>query len=151
MSVQQNPAPSANSLDPGSPQTQRGRGEIGPCKNATAYRTVSLCDPEGQKAMRRLARFLGIVSDSRSLIFHSKSGGPLLETNILNQELYPALQALGLEEAGMHAFRRGCNPAMGTCRSKPGCYSSADGSCLRCDDGTTLAKFLSNKSATNFP
>ena len=88
---------------------QRGRGEIGPCKNATAYRTVLLCDPEGQKAMRRLARFLGIVSDSRSLIFHSKSGGPLLETNILNQGLYPALEALGLEQAGMHAFRRGCN------------------------------------------
>ena len=88
---------------------QRGRGEIGPCKNATAYRTVLLCDPEGQKAMRRLARFLGIVTDPRSLIFHSKRGGPLLETNILNQGLYPALEALGLEQAGMHAFRRGCN------------------------------------------
>ena len=85
---------------------QRGRGEIGPCKNATAYRTVLLCDPEGQKAMRRLAR-LGIVSDPRSLIFHLKRGGPLLETNILNQGLYPALEALGLEQAGMHAFRRG--------------------------------------------
>jgi hypothetical protein len=45
--------------------------------------------------MWRLARFLGIVSDSRSLIFHSKGGGPLLETNILNQGLYPALEALG--------------------------------------------------------
>ena len=88
---------------------QRGRGEIGPCKNATAYRTVLLCDPEGQKAMRRLARFMGIVSDSHALIFHSKRGGPLLETNILNQGLYPALEALGLEQAGMHAFRRGCN------------------------------------------
>jgi integrase len=88
---------------------QRGRGEIGPCKNATAYRTVLLCDPEGHKAMRRLARFLGIVADSRSLIFHSNGGGPLLETNILNQGLYPALEALGLEQAGLHAFRRGCN------------------------------------------
>jgi integrase len=88
---------------------QRGRGEIGPCKNATAYRTVLLCDPEGQKAMRKLARFLGIVTDSRSLIFHSKRGGSLLETNILNRGLYPALEALGLEQAGMHAFRRGCN------------------------------------------
>jgi len=83
---------------------QRGRGEIGPCKNATAYRTVLLCDPEGKKALRRLARFLGIVTDSRSLVFHSKRGGPLLETNILNRGLYPALETLGLEKAGMHAF-----------------------------------------------
>jgi hypothetical protein len=44
--------------------------------------------------MRKLARFLGIVTDSRLLIFHSKRGGPLLETNILNQGLYPALEAL---------------------------------------------------------
>lgn len=88
---------------------QRGRGEIGPCKNATAYRTVLLCDPGGQKAMQRLARFLGIVTHSRSLIFHSKGGGQLLEINILNQGLYPALEALGFEQAGMHAFRRGCN------------------------------------------
>src|SRR5436190_15300452 len=49
------------------------------------------------------------LTDSLSLIFHSKRGGPLLETNILNQGLYPALEALGLEKAGMHAFRRGCN------------------------------------------
>ncbi len=88
---------------------QRGRGEIGPCKNATVYRTVLLCDTEGQKAMRKLARFLGIVTDSSSLVFHSKPGGSLLETNILNQGLYPALEAQGLEKAGMHAFRRGCN------------------------------------------
>jgi integrase len=88
---------------------QRGHGEIGPCKNATAYRTVLLFDPEGQKALRKLRRFVGIASDGRSLIFHSKRGRPLFETNILNQGLYPALEALGLEQAGMHAFRRGCN------------------------------------------
>jgi integrase len=73
---------------------QRGRGEIGPCKNATAYRTVLLCDPEGRKAMRKLARLLGIVTDSQSLIFHSKRGGPLLGTNILNQGLHPAPETL---------------------------------------------------------
>jgi integrase len=31
---------------------QRSVGKIGPCKNATAYRTVLLRDLEGQKAMR---------------------------------------------------------------------------------------------------
>jgi integrase len=76
---------------------------------AAAYRTFLLCDPESQKAMRKLARFLGIVIDSRSFIFRSKRGGPLLETNIPNQGLYPALEALGLEQAVMHALRRGCN------------------------------------------
>lgn len=88
---------------------QRDQGKIGPCKNATAYRTVLLGDPEGQKAMHRLRRILESVSDSRSLLFQSKSGGPLLATNILNQGFYAALRALGLEKAGLHAFRRGCN------------------------------------------
>jgi integrase len=59
--------------------------------------------------MYRMRRILEGVSDSRSLIFHSKSGGPLLVTTILNQGFYAALHALGLEKAGLHAFRRGCN------------------------------------------
>jgi len=42
-------------------------------------------------------------------VFQTKRGGPLLETTILNQGLHPALEALGLPKAGMHAFRRGCN------------------------------------------
>jgi len=59
--------------------------------------------------MFSLKRILDGVSNSRSLIFHSKSGGPLLATNILEQGFYVALEALGLEKAGLHAFRRGCN------------------------------------------
>ena len=88
---------------------QKSRGEAGPCKNAAAYRTVLLFDPEGNKALQRLRRFLGTVSNSATFVFRSKRGSPVLETNILNQGLYPALEALGLEQAGMHAFRRGCN------------------------------------------
>ncbi len=88
---------------------QRGKGEAGPCKNAAAYRTVLLFDPEGQKAMQKLRRLMGSVSNSASFVFHSNGGNPLRETNILNQGLYPALEALALEQAGMHAFRRGCN------------------------------------------
>ena len=38
---------------------QRNNGEIGPCKNAAAYRIVVLRDVEGQKAMRTLKQFLG--------------------------------------------------------------------------------------------
>ncbi len=59
--------------------------------------------------MQKLRRFLGSASDPANFVFHTNRGNPLLETNILNQGLYPALEALGLEQAGMHAFRRGCN------------------------------------------
>jgi integrase len=89
---------------------QRNGGKIGPCKNVAAYRTVYLGDAEGRKAMERLKQFLGPhPRPSDALIFHSKRGAPLLQTTIVNQGLYLALEALGLRKAGLHAFRRGCN------------------------------------------
>jgi integrase len=39
---------------------QRNNGVIGPSKNAATYRTVSLRDAEGQKAMRTLKQVLGV-------------------------------------------------------------------------------------------
>jgi integrase len=42
-------------------------------------------------------------------VFHSRNGSPLRETNVLADGLHPALNAVGLPKAGMHAFRRGCN------------------------------------------
>ncbi len=87
---------------------QRSNGMIGPCKNAAAYRTVVLRDPEGQKAIRALTRLLG-ASLPDELVFRSRTGGALLETTILNQGLHPALKALGLSKGGLHGFRRGCN------------------------------------------
>lgn len=80
-------------------------GQIGPCKNVSAYRTVVLADAQGQHAMRNLRHFV----KQDGLIFRSKSGGPLMENSILVQGLHPALKKLGLPKAGMHAFRRGCN------------------------------------------
>jgi integrase len=88
---------------------QRSAGKIGECKNVAAYRTVHLGDPEGQEAMQRLKRFLDPAPCPSILVFRSKRGGPLLETTILNQGLYPALKSLDLKQAGLHAFRRGCN------------------------------------------
>jgi len=88
---------------------QRSAGKIGPCKNVTAYRTVLLLDSEGQRAMRQLRRFVGDAPSLNALVFHSKRGGPLMETTILSQGVHPALKALGLKKAGMHALRRGCN------------------------------------------
>jgi len=80
-------------------------GQIGPCKNVSAYRTVVLADLQGQHAMQKLKQFL----KQDGLIFRSKRGGPLVENSILVQGLHPALKKLGLPKAGMHAFRRGCN------------------------------------------
>jgi integrase len=78
---------------------------IGPCKNVTAYRTVVLADSEGRAAMQSLKDFL----KHDGLVFQSQHGGPLAETTILTQGLHPAVTALNLPKAGMHAFRRGCN------------------------------------------
>ncbi|HEX2711312.1 MAG TPA: tyrosine-type recombinase/integrase, partial [Candidatus Acidoferrales bacterium] len=85
------------------------KGEIGPCKNAAAYRTVLLRDVEGQKAMRELKCFLGEETDPDALVFRTKNGTPIQETTVLKQCLHPAAKALGLPKAGMRALRRGCN------------------------------------------
>jgi integrase len=84
--------------------------EIGPCKNAAAYRTILLADREGKEALRVLKSYLANKEPHPcSLLFHSGNGSPLRETNVLHDGLHPALRALGLPQAGMHAFRHGCN------------------------------------------
>ena len=80
-------------------------GQVGPCKNVSAYRTVVLADVEGIYAMQKLKQYI----KQDGLLFRSKSGGPLVENTILVQGLHPALKKLGFLKAGMHAFRRGCN------------------------------------------
>jgi integrase len=80
-------------------------GQIGPCKNVAAYRTVVLADSEGQYAMQKLKQFI----KQDGLVFRSKRSGPLVENTILVQGLHPAIKNLNLPKAGMHAFRRGCN------------------------------------------
>lgn len=72
---------------------QRNNGTIGPCKNAAAYRTVLLHDPEGKESTRELKHLLMRRPDAEAQVFRSQRGGPLLETTILNQGLYPALKA----------------------------------------------------------
>lgn len=83
---------------------------IGPCKNAAAYRTVLLADAEGREAMSLLRRFLGQRQlDRNALVFCSANGSTLRETLVLRYGLHPALEAVKLPQAGMHAFRHGCN------------------------------------------
>jgi integrase len=83
--------------------------KIGPCKNAAAYRTVLLADAEGKEALSVLKRFLKGPQTPSSFVFCSKLGAALRETYVLHRVLHPVLKALGLPQAGMHAFRHGCN------------------------------------------
>jgi integrase len=83
--------------------------EIGPCKNAAAYRTILPADSEGREALAMLKRFLTGPQNPNGLGFRSKRGSPLRETNVLHEILHPVLKALGLPQAGMHAFRHGGN------------------------------------------
>ena len=87
------------------------QGKIGPCKNAAAYRTILLHDAEGKEALETLRDFLKKhpQPNPNGLIFHSRHNTPLRENNVLHDGLHPALRALGLPQAGLHTFRRGCN------------------------------------------
>jgi hypothetical protein len=56
-----------------------------------------------------LERFLKGNQNPTSLVFHSKRGSPLRETNVLHIFLHPILKTLKLPQAGMQAFRHGCD------------------------------------------
>jgi integrase len=63
----------------------------------------------GRKALAMSKRLLKGRRDPNALVFHSKRGSPLRETTVLNEILHPVLSVLRLPQAGMHAFRHGCN------------------------------------------
>jgi site-specific recombinase XerD len=85
-------------------------GKVGPCKNATAYRTVLLADLEGKEAMRILKAFVGErIQDSAAYVFSSNRKTPLRASQMLRTALHPALKVLSLPQDGLHGFRRGCN------------------------------------------
>jgi integrase len=87
------------------------QGKIRPCRNAAAYRTIVLHDAQGKEALEALRKFLKKYPQPNpsGLIFHSRHNTPLRENNVLHDGLHPALRALTLPQAGLHAFRRGCN------------------------------------------
>ena len=82
---------------------------IEPCKKVAAYRTVLLADAEGREALLMLKRFLKGPQTQTSFVFRSKRGTALCETSVLHTFLRPVLRTLGFPQAGMHAFRHGCN------------------------------------------
>jgi len=99
----------ANTIRVDESSDQCSRGKVGPCKNVSAYRTVLLLDREGKEAMRLLKQFVKENDSRHRLVFYSQNDTPLLETNVIHDGLHPALKALGLPRAGLHAFRHGCN------------------------------------------
>ena len=56
-----------------------------------------------------LKRFLKGNQSPSAFVFCSERGFPLRETDVLHEFLHPVLKALGFRQAGMHAFRHGCN------------------------------------------
>ena len=97
--------------------------KIGPCKNAAAYRTVVLADSEGKQAMKLLQEFLDSrLANSNELLFPSPQNTALRATNVLREALHPVLKALGLPQAGLHAFRHGCNRRWELTGMNPACH-----------------------------
>jgi len=97
--------------------------KIGPCKNAAAYRTVVLADSEGKQAMKLLQEFLGArLANSNELLFPSPQSTALRVTNVLREALHPVLKNLGLPQAGLHAFRHGCNRRWELSGMNPACH-----------------------------
>ncbi|MHB8527453.1 MAG: tyrosine-type recombinase/integrase [Candidatus Acidiferrales bacterium] len=87
-----------------------GTIKVGTCKNVAAYRTVLLADREGNEALGKLRTFVADrAQEPNALVFPSRQNTPLHESNVMHRVLHPALKALGLPRAGMHAFRHGCN------------------------------------------
>lgn len=85
-------------------------GQVGPCKNAAAYRTVFLGDAEGRAAMQALKTFVaGRLQNPKALVFATANETPLQQSHVLRRGLHPTLKALGLPKTGLHAFRHGCN------------------------------------------
>ena len=73
------------------------------------------------RALRRLVR----TSLPDELVFRSRSGGPFLETTILNQGLHPALKARSTE-GRIGRISTGLQPAMGTHWNQPHRHPAPD-------------------------
>jgi len=69
-------------------KTENGEREIDPPSNVAKLLVDFICDRKS------------------GLLFRSRSGKQLHQSNILRRHLHPALAAVGFEKAGNHAFRR---------------------------------------------
>jgi integrase len=76
------------------------QGKVQTPKAPNSYRTVDL-HPDVAKL---LSDFIGDRKDGFS--FHTSTGKPLGQSNILRRSLHPVLETLGIKRCGFHAFRR---------------------------------------------
>ena len=76
------------------------RSELQAPKTRTAVREIDVAESIGDL----LREFIG---DRKSgLLFKTKSGKPLSQSNIIRRHLHPLLKELGIPRTGFHAFRR---------------------------------------------
>jgi integrase len=66
---------------------------------------------------RLLVEFMG--DRKCGLLFRTRSGKPLSQSNILRRHLHPALEEVGFEKAGAHSFRRFRNTYLSNFTSCP--------------------------------
>jgi len=65
-----------------------------------AVRDIELCD-EMAEVLRAY-----VATRNRGLLFSTRSGRPISQSNLLRRVLHPILKQVGIEPAGYHAFRR---------------------------------------------
>jgi Phage integrase family len=106
--------------------------KIGPCKNAAAYRTVLLADSQGKEALSMLKRFLEGNQSPSALVFRSKRGSPLRETNVLHESSFEDPRASTSRDAGVPSRLQS---QMGVSRDESCRTAATDGTQLFCDDG----------------
>lgn len=68
-------------------------------KTSNGDRIIDL-DPQVAKLLREY------IGDRKGLVFESRSGQPLGQSNILRRQLHPLGAEQGIPVAGFHAFRR---------------------------------------------
>jgi integrase len=75
------------------------RGNIGTPKTTTSERTFAISVA--------LAGRLAVMRSNSELLFHGRTGRPWDTNLVVKRKLHPLLRKLGIERAGMHAFRHG--------------------------------------------
>lgn len=75
-------------------------GKVQAPKTLNAYRQIDLC-PLLASVLKQF-----VCERREGLLFATRTGKPLHQSNLLRRSLHPILKAMGVEKTGFHAFRR---------------------------------------------
>jgi integrase len=75
-------------------------GKVQRPKTLNAYRQIDLCP----SLAAVLKQFIG--ERREGLLFATRTGKPLHQSDLLRRSLHPILKTMGVEKTGFHAFRR---------------------------------------------